>query len=403
MDLEPALLVHLLGSNSTYSTADGIVVFSNFSGVETNDWKLKLDAGTGRLLSFEFRKSDLEFKLSSGPGALARARQEIASRTQAYQQISLPEGNPALLTSALAIFGPDLIRWASRLQTNHSPAKLVLLHWLADKADLTHTVSPFSRLFEPRPDSTFLIPAAQADSEAADQAGGMRMIGVCLLQKCDRICAHESWPWTLLHEAAMACCGNNQYLGAEVQRTLDSPTTGPLGCLVAMSFQSWLNPAASRPNFARSLATVSPAGFKQDWRTLLDDRSVLGAFLANLIGEFCSTSDTESASLLAGSNPDDAAFLLQCLQLAKASPGKPLADVLWPAVEQHWDKVFQPRLVEGYEQAFQNVETALRRQGNAAEADSVHGEVLALKGKMPVKQPGGADDAPAATGSSSKR
>jgi hypothetical protein len=45
-------------------------------------------------------------------------------------------------------------------------------------------------------------------------------------------------------------------------------------------------------------------------------------------------------------------------------------------------------LQDGYVQAFESVETALRRQGNAAEA--VHREGLALEMKVPAKPPGGA-------------
>ncbi len=393
LDLEPALLVRFFGSNSVYSSADGVVTFGNLPEEKTNVWKLKLDAGTGRVLNFEFRKPDFELELSSGMGALDRTRQEIARRTQAYHEVPLTDGNLVVLPSAMAIFGPDLIRWSSLLHTNRSPAETVLLQWLADKADLNHVLSPLNRLFGPQPDSSFVIPSTNIDSNADNVAGEVRKLGGFLLQNCDSICPHESWPWTLFHETAMVGCGSGQYLGAEVQRTLDSQDTGPLGCLVALSvFHSWLDPAYARPYFARSLATVSPAGFKQHWRVLLDDQTVLGALLANTLGELRSVTDTEAALLVAGSNPDDSAFVLQVIQLVKASPDKPMAEVLWPAVEQHWDKVFKPRLLDGYLQEFQRIEASLRRLGDITEAEAVHREVLALKKKVSAKNQSDAGD-----------
>lgn len=390
LDLEPALLIHFFGSNSVYSTADGIVTFGNLPGVKTNAWKLKLDAGTGHPLSFEFRKPDFELELSSGMGALARTRQEIARRTQAYHEVPLTDGNLVILPSAMAIFGPDLIRWSSLLHTNRSPAETILLQWLADKTDLNHILSPLNRLFGPQPDSSFVIPSTNVDSKSDNAAGEVRKLGGFLLQNCDSICPHGSWPWTVFHETAMACCGSGQYLGDEVQRTLDSPDTGPLGCLVAISFQSWLNPAASRPYFARSLAAISPTGFKKDWRVLLDEQTVLGALLANTLGEMRSVNDAEAALLVAGENPDDSAFVLQVIQLVKANPDKPMVDVLWPAVEQHWDQVFKPRLLDGYLQEFQKIEASLRRQGDITEAEAVHRELLALKKKVVARNQGGA-------------
>jgi hypothetical protein len=63
-------------------------------------------------------------------------------------------------------------------------------------------------------------------------------------------------------------------------------------------------------------------------------------------------------------------------------------------VEQHWDKVFKPRLMEGYVQEFQGIEAALRREGDVTEAEAVHRELLALKKKMPAQNQGGAKGAP---------
>jgi hypothetical protein len=377
-DLEPALFVHFFGSNSIYSTAAGVATFGNLPEDKTNEWKLKLDTGTGRLLGFEFHKPDFEFTAASASGAFARQLQEIDRRAQPYRDDSLAGGNAAILPTAISFFGPDLLRWASLLHTNRTPGETVLLQWLTDQADLKRVVSPWNRLFAPAPDSSFAIPAPKTDSEPQGLAAGMREFSDFLLQRCDDISPHGSWPWTVLHETAMTCGGHCQYPGAEVQRTLESQDTGPLGCLAALYFESQLDPAAARPYFARSLATVSPAGFRKDWRVLLDEHTVLGGFLANLLGELGSITDTEAAVLAAESNPDDAAFLLQALQLIKANRDKPVAEALWPAVEQHWNKVVQPRLLAGYVQAFQRVEAALRRQGNVVEADAVHREVVAL-------------------------
>jgi hypothetical protein len=78
--------------------------------------------------------------------------------------------------------------------------------------------------------------------------------------------------------------------------------------------------------------------------------------------------------------------------LVKASPDKPMAEVLWPAVEQHWDKVFKPRLLDGYLQEFQRIEASLRRLGDITEAEAVHREVLALKKKVSAKNQSDAGD-----------
>jgi len=398
-DLEPALFVHLLASNSVYSTADGVATFGNLPAVETNDWKLKLDAGTGRLLGFEFHQPTFELTATSGSGAFARNLEEIDRRAQAYRHaVSGAGGHPAVLPSAISIFGPDLLRWVSLLRTNSSPGGTVLLQWLTDQADFGRIVSPWNRLFAPGPDSSFVIPDAKGGSKPDGLAAGMREFSDFLLQKCDDISPHGSWPWTVLHETAMTCGGQGQYLGAEVQRTLESPDTSPVGCLVALSFQARFDPNAARAYFAHSLATVSPAGFRKDWRLLLDEHTVLGGFLANLLGELRSITDAEAAVLTAGSSPDEAAFLLQCVQLLKANRDQPVSEALWPALEQHWDQVVRPGLLAGYVQVFQRVETALRSQGNAVEANAVHRELLALNQKLSAPKAADAKAANAAAG-----
>jgi len=406
-DLEPAMFVHFLGSNSVCSIDKGVATFSNRPAEETNGWNLRLDPDTGRLLGFEFHKPDFEFKLSSGRGTFARTVQEIATRTQSYHEDLLTGATPDLLPSVISIFAPDLIRWGSLLHTNPSPAETVLLRWLADQADLKRIVSPLTRLIEANADSSFVIPLAKGDSDQAELAAKIKgkmatepiqQIRNFLFQDCDKISPHGSWPWTLLHETAMTLSGQTQYTGAEVQRIVDSRDTGPLGYLVAMPMLSTLNPAAVRPYFARSLAAVSPDGFRKDWRVLLDDQTVLGALLANTLGELRSLPDTESARLVAGIKPDDAAFLLQSIQLVKANPDKPIAEVLWPAVEAHWDKVFKPRLVNYFMADFQSIETALRRKGDVSGAEAVHRELLALKKNAALKTQSDADNEPATGG-----
>ena len=397
-DLEPALWVHFFASNSIYSSADGVITFANLPAADGTDWKLKLDGGSGYLLAFEFHKPDFECTVTSGSGDFARYLAALDSRSQTYHDDSQAGRNSPVLASAVSIFGPDLIRWLSLLQTNHSPRETVLFQWLADQADLKHIVTPWTRLFAPAPDSSFIIPAAKSSARADGMAAGMSEFSDFLFQRCDAFSPHGSWPWTVLHETAMACSQQGQYLDAEVQRILESPDTGPLGCLVALSFESRFDPAGAPPYFERSLAKVTPAGFRKDWRVLLDEQTVLGSFLANLLGELRSMTDAEATLLAAQSQPDETAFLQQCLQLIKAKPDQPLSEALWPAMEQHWDKVIQPALLAGYLQNFLQVEAVLRSQGKHVEAEAAHREVLALNQKLLAKKPVDTKAANAAAG-----
>lgn len=408
-DLEPACIVHLahiLGSNSVSSLDHGVLTLGDTNLTENNSWNLKLDVEDGRLLNFEVRRTNFVIRVVPKTGSFAHTVQEIATRTDSYRIEDQSENTSGLFLPLISTFAPDVIRVVSLLHPNNSPSETFLLKWLSEKADLKRIFSPLDRLTMSTTGSSFVIPIGVGDLDQNMPDGKLDCCGTkgttpeamdtmvvfrdFIIQNCDVISPHGSWPWTFLHGLAMYLSGHNEYVGAELQRTLESQDTGPIGYFATLhTLQTYPGRPVAEADYSRGLALISPTSFKKDWRILLDEESVLGSLLANALNDFSSANDVEIMFLVSRLDPDDAAFLLQCVHLIRASHNQPMAEVLWPAVEQHWDKVFLPRLMKNYDSVHSEIADPLSKQaavlagqGKLVEAKRLFREALAMQKRL---------------------
>ena len=366
--LAPAAFTHCAASLQNWSLEEGILKLESSNAGAGSRWQLNLDAASGRLESGEYESPDYLLRFRSEAGAFARATQEIATVAAPYRNDAATDRIWSSIVSFLAV---DLVRGLPALDSSMSPADGDRFAGLVEKLDPGKWFIPledldWSVLDQPR-QTAFTVPAgkgAAGTSGPSADSGATETFRRWLLVNADGLCVRGSWPWTLSRETAFTLGGQADYTGAEMQRLSQSDDLGPLGCAVAQLAASQIQPQFARAFATRGASLLTLADFRKDWRLLLGDSTRVGRVFQNALRSVAALNDQDLEALVQGLPAEEAAFFGQCVQCMRAAPNKPVAEALWPVIEQHWGDLIEPFLAQAFPGKPQGASAQPKARGN---------------------------------------
>lgn len=393
IQVEPVALVYMLaGTNHTSSLDQGILTLEGRNTEDHSRWRAQLEAGTGRLIKADYKSPEFAWQAGLEAGGFARRLQEIAAATETYRNEA---ATGQLFSSAVTFLAVDLARLLALTETKASPArtdrlaavveKLAPGQWLAPLEQL-----PWARFFR----RTFEVPwnfAERADDQspplerrsAYDPEG---LLVRFILQNAETFWVRGSWPWTLARETAFVRGGGAQYTVAEVQRLASSPEMGPLGSFLGAKLFAGLSPGLASPLATRGVSLLSLGDFRKDWRVLLRKDSLMGQVLQNGLKALATLSEEDLATLTALLPAPAAACVRQGAELARSGKDGDMAEVLWPAVAQHWDRVFKPALQAAFASVLADVALALQNKDQLEPAAQLSRSAMDLLRQLPGQE-----------------
>jgi hypothetical protein len=357
MSLAPAAFVRLAhAAHFTSRFEGGLLIHSNASSV------LKCDSRTGRFVEFTHKdhevprtRMNLRFETNAYAPTLARIERDGAGFTNVCR-------TNASLGSAVAFFGSELVSLqpvAGFLRASlpaSTCAQLPALLRRLGEEDFLSPLEDFKAMERALDDpaGTFEIPGrSPPDQEGvvdAEIAAGARWV----LVEADLILPPGSWPWVVLRDIALLCCGRQNYLQLDMAEIYGFEETGPVGCLAAALLLQHLESPASRLAAARGLQRLTPEAFRRDCRVFLDERYVAGRFAARLAATLGDLNERELAALVEPMPAAQARFLRDCARRLRAGKsGQPLFETIAPALDAYWEQALNQDLAKQLKQLAQ--------------------------------------------------
>ena len=361
MELQPAVflsMAHWMDS----SLKDGVLTLSQNN--EEGQQEIRIDAATGRLLQASAssnERSAFALQLHLEEGLLDGLLKEIATVTADHPNRYVTNRGFSSWASFLLsdVMKPPLLEMyfdgddddtsPERSSTNSAAVpsqiktRLALARELLGQQDVGDILDPLSRILGPKTnkddETDFVVPRANSPTDSP--TGPLAEVCKVVLNVADDLLPHDTWPWVLLRESAFTMAGQNNYTKAELEKLQKSDDVGPVGCLATAYLVGRINPKLARTFAERGLARLNLDEFRKDYRLLLRTNYIVGDLASKALGLLNGGNEAKLAPLLAGLAPDEAAFLRQLMRLLAAGKGQgqPPSEVMWPAFEQHWNKV----------------------------------------------------------------
>jgi len=92
------------------------------------------------------------------------------------------------------------------------------------------------------------------------------------------------------------------------------------------------------------LERLSADDFRNDWRLLIEGESVLAQCLVRTAEAFRDLDDEDIEALVILLPPERATFVRNSVRLLREGKGKPVGEVLRPALDEYWEKVLKKRV-----------------------------------------------------------
>jgi len=196
-----------------------------------------------------------------------------------------------------------------------------------------------TRIISKLPADAFAGPAA-APGEAfvVPQAAPhpMAEISVSAIFPSQELFPHDSWPVVLSRELALAICGKGADM-SQLDALIRGGEVGPVSCLAMANVFRLLNMLpVSRELAKEGLRQLKPEGFRKDASVVVSGEGLLGKMISALAAALRESSDDDIQAVASRLNPPEAALLLDSARMLKASPEKPLADAIAPALDSYW-------------------------------------------------------------------
>lgn len=154
-----------------------------------------------------------------------------------------------------------------------------------------------------------------------------------------------SWPATLTREAVMIFGGNPKYADPELTRLLESPQTGPIGCLAAAGLLAQAGNEAGAARFAeRGLQRLSAEDFRRDAALLLDIADNYTRRAGRPLAALTTLPADELAALMSLLQPSTRGFLVRAIAAVKTQPDRGLREVLEPLLADWWQGGLQKEI-----------------------------------------------------------
>lgn len=178
-----------------------------------------------------------------------------------------------------------------------------------------------------------IAPLLDSRSDEFDWAG---MYPAGLLAVSDSLGAHGTWPWSGTRAMAFYLARDN--VGEhQLAQLIKSAQAGPLSHLYLVAMANTFDWEASRVFARHGLDRMALADFRNDYRPLLSQRSLLGKQILALASALRRLSPDEVDALCKGLPPDDARLLHEAVTELRASGNAPLEDVLPKVLDHAWE------------------------------------------------------------------
>ncbi len=261
--------------------------------------------------------------------------------------------------------------------------KILRMSSLCDKAtpeQLARAATVFAKILEKRPlaplevllfksrdksGESFKSPPVYSEDMEAATKKLIPQISAVVFRYCNNLFPQRSWPWTVAREAVFVTSGREAYTMAELKRIYESKETGPIGCLTTSKLLSLVKSPLAHTFAARGLERLSADDFRCDWQLVIEGESVLTQCLTRTAEAFSDLNDEDIEALVAILPPEHAAFIRDSARLLRKGKGRPLGEVLRPALDEYWDKALKKKI----EAALKKFTISKQRRADTLERD----------------------------------
>ncbi len=170
-----------------------------------------------------------------------------------------------------------------------------------------------------------------------------RVYTATLFTASDRLFPRGTWPWSSARGLAFSIAQED--IGERQLTTLiESGTAGPLCHLCLAATSDMINWKASQVFARRGADRLSLTDFRNDYRPLLDQRSLLGKQILALAGALRRLTSDDVESLCKDLAPDDARMVRDAAAELRASGNAPLQEVLPKVLDHAWGNGLQRKV-----------------------------------------------------------
>jgi len=318
--------------------------------MEKEAFRFVADARTGRVVECHVRsKSGITLRMRSGPGLFDEAMQQFDAEVRAIPN-AFNDREPLRSVVEFAIpaitlfleFGADAraARRPEEVAAVRVQAKLIG-HAVSDAIQTAQ--KNFGRRDPSRP--KFWIPLA-----AGTRPQAFFFLSPLALRLSRDVFAEETWPWSFSRATAFLVGGKSELASGKFKKLLESPGTGPVGCLTIAAAMNYLNPSARRMFAEDGLRRLNLRSFRRDYQALLHEDAPIGKAAVRYV-ELLRGMPPEDLRQLARYLADGQAdspieqALLRLVQGKDQSPREALVKLL----DELWEPVLMPKVKEWLE------------------------------------------------------
>ena len=332
------------------------VSYSSDKGVATitgQEFRLKVDSESGKPIELVLSKYEKKgkFRLTTKKGAFDQVMNQIEKATAQCRNEFKPQ-EP--LSSTLAYLAEEQVLQKLFVQSSSSrkvtPEQLASATTVLARILEKRPLAPLEGLILKGPaegGEDFTLPQDSPQTSGASLQRLLTKFSAIVFKWCNDLFPQRSWPWTIAREAVFVFGGMGRYTTMELQRIYESKETGPIGCLATgnlLNIIKWPQWPHARAFADRGLERLSADDFRNDWRLLIEGESVLAQCLVRTAEAFRDLDDEDIEALVLLLPPERATFVRNSVRLLREEKGKPVGEVLRPALDEYWEKVLKKRV-----------------------------------------------------------
>jgi|GEM_PF-4054097 hypothetical protein len=352
LDLLPAAFTDLLYRPGTKATWQGDVL-----RVRTEDFVLRVDGGTGRLLELGSiggkpttgagASGAYRLALRFAAGAFAKAVDQIAASTSTHVDAFQTQ---RALGSALGFIAAELAMakplWTSA-PGSPPPQPPAALASALEKLLASSFLDPLQTLLDgaaaPRRDQKFTIPSRPTENQDSTRQM-IETVMVWCAGHAQELAPAGSWLQTLLRESAFTLTSRTEHTPAALARLAAGEDLGPIGCFVALHALLWCNQDSWAIFPEPGLRRLATKDLRRDYQMLLDPGSVITRCLANLARELGTLTKPEVEAIAELFPPDGAAVVREMAWATQKAKDLPVTDAIGPALDRWWETTGRGRM-----------------------------------------------------------
>ena len=334
-------------SDITYSS-DKEILEINGKG-----YQLKVDSESGKPIELVLSKYEKKgkFRLTTKKGAFDQVMNQIEKATAQCRNEFKPQ-EP--FSSTLAYLAEEKVLQKLFVQSSLSrkvtPEQLASATTVLARILEKRPLAPLEGLILKGPAESgedFTLPQDSPQTSGTPLQKLLTKFSAVIFKWCNDLFPQRSWPRTIAREAVFVFGGMGRYTTTELQRIYESKETGPIGCLATgnlLNIIKWPQWPHARAFADRGLERLSADDFRNDWRLLLKGESVLAQCLVRTAEAFRDLDDEDIEALVLLLPPERATFVRNSVRLLREEKGKPVGEVLRPALDEYWEKVLKKRV-----------------------------------------------------------